>query len=111
MKVSSVLLLPCLLVVSLCCVQAGNAQSEEVQGSRKVVGKVTPAYPDIARKLNLTGSVKLEVTVLPGGSVKTTHVLGGNPLLAQSAENAIRNWKWEKSEHETTEVVQVQFNP
>ncbi len=109
MKISS-------LVALLLLAAAGNfvpaaAQTEEALGSRKVVSRVIPAYPMIARHLNLTGSVKLEAIVAANGSVKSVQVLGGNPVLAQSAESAVRAWKWEKSEHETTERVNIQFAP
>jgi outer membrane biosynthesis protein TonB len=65
----------------------------------------------MARPLNLSGTVKLEALVLPNGNVKSIQVVGGNPLLIQSAQNAIRDWKWEKAEHETTELVEFRFHP
>jgi TonB family protein len=83
----------------------------EATGSRKVVSKALPAYPSIARTMNLTGTVKLEAVVSTNGAVKSVQVLGGNPVFAQSAESAVRGWKWEKSDHETTERVEVRFNP
>jgi TonB family protein len=109
MKASSFVAL-LLLVIASSLAPAANAQTEET-GSRKVVNRVMPAYPAIARHLNLSGSVKLEAVVAANGSVKSVQVLGGNPVLAQSAESAVRAWKWEKGEHETTEVVEVRFDP
>jgi hypothetical protein len=38
-------------------------------------------------------------------------VKGGSPVLAQSAQNAVRVWKWEKADHETTEQVECYFSP
>jgi TonB family protein len=88
------------------------AQSDDsAQSARKVKNKVVPAYPAIARTMNLTGKVKLEALVLANGSVKSVQVKGGNPLLIQSAENAIQSWKWEKAEHESTELVEFSFSP
>lgn|SRR5512141_308458 len=87
------------------------AQNDDAPSSRKVISKVSPSYPALARSINLTGSVKLEAVVAPNGSVKSIQVVGGNPVLAQSAEVAVRGWKWEKSDHETTERVEVNFNP
>jgi protein TonB len=110
MKVSSFAAL--LLLVTACSfAPASEAQSPEETGSRRVVSRVMPAYSAIARRLNLSGSVKLEAVVSANGSVKSIRVLGGNPVLAQSAESAVRAWKWEKSERETTEVVEVHFDP
>jgi outer membrane biosynthesis protein TonB len=61
--------------------------------------------------MNLSGTVRLEATVAPNGSIKSLDVKGGNPLLAQSAQFAVREWKWEKAEHETTEVLEIHFTP
>lgn len=92
--------------------RSARAQSEAPAGSsRKVVTKVVPVYPHLARNLSLTGAVKLEVAVNPNGTVKTIQVKGGNPLLVQSAQEAIHAWKWEKAEHETSELVEFQFKP
>jgi TonB family protein len=68
-------------------------------------------YPQLARPMSLKGTVRLEALVLPNGTVKSVQVKGGNPLLVQSAQNAIREWKWTKAEHETTELVEFKFQP
>jgi outer membrane biosynthesis protein TonB len=55
--------------------------------------------------------VKLEALVLANGTVKSIQVKGGNPLLAQAAQNAVREWKWAKAERESTEVLEFRFRP
>jgi TonB family protein len=87
-----------------------SAQDEQ-SSARKVINKVVPIYPELARAIKLSGAVKLEVLVQPNGSVKLIQVKGGNPLLAQSAQSAVHGWKWEKADHETTELVEFHFNP
>src|SRR4029078_7598183 len=77
----------------------------------KVLTRVLPIYPPIARSMNLSGSVKLEIVVAPTGSVKSIQVIGGSPVFSQAAEGAVRAWKWEKAEHETTERLEVEFKP
>lgn len=59
--------------------------AQEVQGesARKIVTRATPAYPELARKMNLEGSVKVLVTVAPNGIVKSVHTIGGNPVLVK----------------------------
>jgi TonB family protein len=64
----------------------------------------------IARRMSLTGSVKIEAVVAPNGAVKSTSVKGGHPMLAQAAQDAIREWKFEPSTHETHELIEVKFN-
>jgi TonB family protein len=102
-----------LLSVLLFTFQTGSAtaQTDESTGDRKVVNKVVPAYPAMAHTLNLSGTVKLEALVLANGNVKSVQVKGGNPLLAQSAQRAIQDWKWEKADHESTEQVEFRFHP
>src|SRR5260370_18058999 len=87
------------------------AQSEQGTGARRVTNKVVPMYPQMARSMNLSGTVKLEVLVQASGSVKSAQVKGGNPLLAQSAQAAGHAWKWEKGDHDTTEQVEFHFAP
>jgi TonB family protein len=87
------------------------AQTEQSTGDRKVVNRVVPTYPAIARSMNLSGTVKLEALVLASGTVKSVQVKGGNPLLVQSAQRAIQEWKWEKADHESTEQVEFRFQP
>jgi TonB family protein len=88
-----------------------RGQSADTSGDRKVVRKISPTYPAIARTLALSGSVKLEVIVMSSGAVKSVQVLGGSPVLAEAAQAAVRDWRWEKSDHESTEHVEVRFNP
>jgi TonB family protein len=88
------------------------AQQEYVQtGDRKVVNKIMPQYPALARSMHLSGVVKVEAVVSSNGVVKNVSVKGGHPLLVQSATDAVRKWKWETSSHESTESVEVKFNP
>jgi len=91
--------------------ESSFAQNQQNEGTRKVATRVVPAYPVTARNMNLAGTVKLEALVLANGKVKSVQVKGGNPLLVQSAESAVREWKWEKGEHETTELVEFNFRP
>jgi len=79
--------------------------------ARRLVNRTAPAYPVLARNLALAGVVKVEATVAADGSVRTVDVKGGHPILAQSAANAVRNWKWEPAAHESHELVEVRFAP
>src|SRR5487761_637965 len=66
-------------------------------GGRKVKTSVRPAYPDVARQMHITGTVRLEATVAPDGKVRDTRVVGGSPMLAQEASNAVKKWKYEEA--------------
>jgi TonB family protein len=102
--------------LAFCCILAIAsgallAQDEPSPARRKVVSKLEPAYPPIARTMNLRGSVKVEAVVGANGKVKSVAVKGGHPLLAQAAENAVQHWRWEPAAHESKEVVDVAFDP
>jgi TonB family protein len=88
-----------------------RAQDEQADSKRKVVNRVLPIYPAMARTINLRGSVKIEAVVATNGTVKLVEIKGGHPLLAQAAESAIRKWKWEPATHETREPIEVKFDP
>ena len=51
------------------------------------------------------------VLVGPNGSPKSIQAKGGNPVLVQSAEKALRDWKWEPALHATSEVIDLRFDP
>ena len=90
---------------------AAHAQSATVASSseRKIASRVAPTYPELAKKMQIHGVVRIEATVRPNGSVKSTRVVGGNPVLIESAQDAVSKWKFEPAQSETTEVVQLAF--
>lgn len=76
---------------------------------RAVTVRVAPVYPALARKMNVEGVVKIEAVVRPNGVVKSTRVVGGNPVLVDAAQDAVKQWKFEAEPSESTEVVSVFF--
>jgi len=83
--------------------------SAPAASDRKIASRVAPAYPDLAKKMHIHGNVRVEAVVRPNGSVKSTRVLGGNPVLVDAALDAVGKWKFEAGQNETTEVVQLAF--
>jgi TonB family protein len=90
-------------------VVAAGQQTATASTERKVVTRVAPDYPELARRMHLQGIVKVEAVVRANGSVKSTRVLGGNPVLVDAAMNAVGKWKFEPAQNETTEIVQLTF--
>jgi len=84
---------------------------EASDSARKVVNKVVPQYPSLARSMNLQGIVRADVLVAPDGKVKLIEVKGGHPVLVDAAEHALRDWKWAPAPRETHESVELRFNP
>jgi TonB family protein len=101
-----------LLVVAPLMFCASHAPAQETsEGSRKVVTKVVPQVPSLARSLHLQGNVRADVLVAANGKVKSVEVKGGHPLLGQAAQDALSQWTWEPAAHETHESVELRFNP
>jgi TonB family protein len=86
---------------------AQNAQNEEMV--RRAKTKVQPTYPELAHKMNISGIVKIEVTVAPNGTVKEARVVGGHPVLAQSALDAAKRWRFEAASAESTGIIDFKF--
>ncbi len=96
-------------VVLLLPVSMMSAQDEE--GARKATVRIKPAYPELAKRMSVSGTVKIEVLVAPDGDVKGSKPIGGNPVLIQAAETAVKRWKFEPASKPSTEVVTFRFNP
>jgi TonB family protein len=90
---------------------SGHAQQTQDEISRKAKTKVQPSYPELARKMNLTGTVKVEIVVLPNGTVKGARVVGGHPVLASAALDAVKKWRFEPAAMESTGIVDFKFDP
>ena len=109
-KLASVLLF--FLLTGLCGAPlAGADVPAEHHAARKVVKKVVPLYPQLARKLEIQGTVKLLVTVEASGKVKSAKVVGGNPTFVAAAMDVINKWKFEPAGEQTTETVEIRFQP
>jgi TonB family protein len=81
-----------------------SAAAEE----RAVKSRVSPAYPELAKRMKITGVVKVEATVDADGKVTDVKSLGGNHMLSQAAEDAVRKWRFEPGAG--TSVVDVDLN-
>jgi TonB family protein len=88
---------------------AQQAQSEEM--IRRAKSKVQPSYPDLARKLNIAGTVKIQVVVAPNGTVKDAHIVGGHPVLATAALVAAKKWRFEAASAESSGIIDFKFEP
>jgi TonB family protein len=90
--------------------------SAETMGTR-IVTKVDPIYPEVARRLGTQGLVVLDAVIAPDGSVKKLRPVSGPDVLVQSATAAVGSWKFEPYlssgkpvEVETTIAVEFRLN-
>jgi TonB family protein len=90
---------------------AATAQSPQASAEmRRIVRKVSPFYPEIAKRMNLAGTVKVLATVAPDGTVKSVQPMGGSPVLIQAAEDAVYKWKFAPANAESKEPLELHFD-
>jgi TonB family protein len=98
----------------LFCLSGGAvpAQSQKTSKSdRKVLVSVKPDYADFLKRAQIGGLVRLKVTVSSEGRVSNVDIVGGNPILAESAANAVLQWKFAPATTKTIEEISLNFNP
>jgi TonB family protein len=79
------------------------------EGKRKVKAKSAPVYPELARRMNVVGKVKIEVVITTDGHVRSTRVVGGHPLLVQACQQAVKEWTFNAASEESTQMVEFEF--
>jgi TonB family protein len=77
--------------------------------NRAIKSRVPPNYPEMAKRMRITGVVKLSVTVAPDGSVTAAKAISGNSMLTTAAEEAVSKWKFAPGAEESTVEVNVSF--
>ena len=92
------------------CLAINPVMAQEAM-TRKVKTQVSPIYPELARRMGITGVVKIEVRVDKSGNVKDAKLVGGHPLLANAALEAIKKWKYEPAAEESVGIVEFRFSP
>ena len=97
------------VAVALLASSASARQASTDEGKRKIKTKVAPAYPELARRMNVSGKVKIEVIITPDGHVRSSRVIGGHPLLVQSCQDAVKEWRFFPASEETTQVIEFDF--
>jgi TonB family protein len=95
--------------LALGSVPAVRAQSEERSG-RKVIRTQKPDYPAVLKSKGIGGIVRLRARVLANGTVANIDVLGGSPILAESAAKAVMTWKYAPAASSSNEIVTLDFN-
>lgn len=98
----------CLQVVAL-ALAVGLALPAHAGDDRAVKSRIAPVYPEIAKRMHISGEVKLEATVDADGKVKDVKAVSGNHLLGGAAEEAVRKWRFESGSGEATVTVAVNF--
>jgi TonB family protein len=85
------------------------APSVPQEAQPKVLKKVIPAYPEILKKMNVSGTVRISVTIAADGTVKDIEARGGNAIFIDSVAAAVRSWKFVPGERQRTAEISVTF--
>jgi TonB family protein len=99
--------LACLIALSLTPLHAQKTE----KGPRKKIYSVAPVYPELLKRSNIGGVVRLVIIVSPKGAVETVNQLGGNAALVEAAVKAVKKWRYAPAETESTEEVTITFDP
>jgi TonB family protein len=76
---------------------------------RAVKVRVPPVYPEIAKRMKITGAVTLSVTIDATGKVTDVKEVSGNRMLSVAAEDAVRKWRFEAGTGTATVEVTLNF--
>jgi hypothetical protein len=68
-----------------------GAQQNSSETTRTVTNLVVPAYPELARTMNVRGIVRLDVLVAPNGTVKSVKVIGDTLCSCRQPSGRRRN--------------------
>jgi protein TonB len=70
--------------------QTQRVSEKVLQGN--AINRITPPYPDIAKRARIQGPVQVLVTISEEGRVIDANVVSGSPLLRSVALDAARRW-------------------
>jgi TonB family protein len=88
----------------------GSGLAHAASARRNVVSKVPPVYPELARRMHVSGTVVMHLTVQPDGSVSDAKVESGHALLGSAAQQAVLRWRFEPGPDTTDLTVDVNFS-
>jgi TonB family protein len=77
---------------SKCC-----AHAPKIVAAPRPISVVPPTYPKEARKNEIEGQVVLHAVVTLDGTLQDITIVSGNPVLADAALEAVRQWRYQPS--------------
>lgn len=106
-RLAALLFVPTLLFASPTPQDPAPAQSVPTPGpgtririggnvmTAKILQKVPPVYPPLARQTRIQGTVRLHAIIGKDGFVKQLELISGHPLLVQSSLDAVKKWQYQ----------------
>ncbi len=59
-----------------------------------LIHRVQPMYPPLARQARIQGTVVLQAEISKDGSIENLRLISGHPMLAPSAIEAVKQWRY-----------------
>jgi TonB family protein len=78
---------------------------------RKLIVRIEPDYPETLKRLNIGGTVRLRISISAKGNVEDVELLGGNPILAETAIAAVRKWIYAAGRSPSVSEISISFGP
>jgi len=97
------------MVLALAFAIAVTAAVSSAQQGRKHVSNPQPEFPEVAKRMNLSGVVKVEIVIGADGEIKDTKIVGGHPVLVDAVQKALKKWKYAPGGSETREMLEFRF--
>jgi TonB family protein len=88
------------------CLMVTTLHGAEIRKTKRVV---QPKYPELALKMRVEGTVKLEAVVDSDGSVKNVIFISGPPLLKSAAIDSLKEWQYEPAKDSSLIPVEMNF--
>jgi membrane protein involved in colicin uptake len=99
-----------LLLAAAFLLSSQTAARESSRDSRKILVQ-TPDLSNPRPFDEYSWNGKVNAQVQANGSIKKIDVVGGHPLLTQSAVTAVGHWKFEPGPKERKETIEIEFDP
>jgi TonB family protein len=103
---SNVRMLVCFALVSCLLPMALSSQENEPKPLKKVI----PLYPEVLKRMGISGTVRLKVTIATDGSVKEIEARGGSAIFTESVSKAVKQWRYPPSDKQRVADVSVEFS-
>lgn len=94
---------------ALILLAASLAAPGRAADDRAIKTKVSPVYPEIAKRMKIMGTVRVEATVSPDGKVTAVRVVSGNGMLGAAAADAVSKWRYAPADAESTIEIELNF--
>lgn len=93
------------MLAAFLCLTPGSMAEE-----RRVQKRVPPVYPELAKRMHVSGVVRIMATVAPDGTVIEVKTINGNKMLSLAAEEAVKKWMFVAGNAESTVTIEVSFD-